>query len=65
MQYFVSICQALEEGVGVEVEAEGEAEAEVFIPDPFPTQRETLPQQAEAGECHIWRLVTKRITTCT
>jgi len=38
--------QALEEGEGVE------AEAEVFMPNPFPVQRETLPEQAEAGEHH-------------
>jgi len=49
----------LEEGEGVE------AEAEVFMPDPFPMQRETLPEQAEAGEHYSWRLVVKRITACT
>jgi len=59
IQYFVSICQALEEGV------EAAAKAEVFIPDPFPMQRETLPQEAEAGDHHSWRSVTKRITACT
>jgi hypothetical protein len=63
MQYFASICQALEEGEEVEVEAE--AEAEVFMPDPFPMQRETPPQQAEAGDQHSWRLVTKMITMST
>jgi hypothetical protein len=53
IRYFVSICQALEEGVEVEVEAE--AEAEVLMPDPFHMQRETLPHQAEAGDHHSCR----------
>jgi hypothetical protein len=61
MQYFVSIYQALEEGV----EAEAEVEVEIFVPDPFPMQRETLPQQAEAGDHHSWRSITKMITACT
>jgi hypothetical protein len=51
----------LEEEEGVEVEAE----AEVSITDPFPMQRETLPQQAEEGDHRSWRLVMKRITACT
>jgi len=40
-----------EEGEGVEAEAE----VEVFMPDPFHMQRETLPQQAEAGDHLSWR----------
>jgi hypothetical protein len=59
IQYFVSFCQAVEEGEGVE------AEAEVFMPDPFPMQGGTLQQQAKAGNHHSWVLVTKRITACT